>query len=138
DWFCDPARIEREALGLHWLAQLAPPGSVPAEIFVDPEQRLLAMEAVPQPHENWKQQLLTGQVERAHVEQFGSLLGQVHRRSSEQRAELQTLFAERSYFESLRLEPYYRVSAARNLAASIFLQELITETLATRLALVHG
>jgi 5-methylthioribose kinase len=138
DWFCDPARIEREALGLHWLAQLAPPGSVPAEIFVDPEQRLLAMEAVPQPHENWKQQLLTGQVERAYVEQFGSLLGQVHRRSSEQRAELQALFAERSYFESLRLEPYYRVSAARNLPASIFLQELIAETLATRLALVHG
>ena len=29
DWFSDPARIEREAAGMRWLAELAPEGSIP-------------------------------------------------------------------------------------------------------------
>ena len=29
DWFSSPERIHREALGLRWLSQLAPPGAVP-------------------------------------------------------------------------------------------------------------
>src|SRR5437773_2352870 len=51
DWFSDPSRIQREALGLQWLASLAPAGSVPRLLFEDAAQHLLAMEAVPRPHE---------------------------------------------------------------------------------------
>ena len=29
DWFSSPERIHREALGLRWLNELAPPGSIP-------------------------------------------------------------------------------------------------------------
>src|SRR5205823_2384351 len=54
DWFSDPARIHREALGLKYLAELAPPGTITPLVFEDAGHHLLAMEAVPQPHENWK------------------------------------------------------------------------------------
>src|SRR5689334_20087328 len=54
DWFCDPARIQREALGLKSVAALLPKDSVPRLLFEDPVHDLLAMEAVPAPHQNWK------------------------------------------------------------------------------------
>ena len=138
DWFSDPGRIHREALGLIWLDRLAPPGTIPPFVFEDCQHHLLAMQAVPQPHENWKTRLLAGGLERAHVIQFGQLLGTVHRRAREHQDELASLFANRTFFETLRLEPYYRFCAARNLEAAGFLSRLITETLATRLTLVHG
>ncbi|HEX9325631.1 MAG TPA: hypothetical protein VF915_03880, partial [Reyranella sp.] len=57
DWYSSPERIEREALGMQWLAQLAPPGTTTPLIFLDPAYHILAMQAVPQPHENWKTML---------------------------------------------------------------------------------
>lgn len=138
DWFSDPARVHREALGLCWLARLAPPGSVPALLFEDQEQHVVAMAAVPQPHENWKTMLLAGQLERDHVRQFGCLLGTIHRESHRHRAELEDVFADRSFFESLRVEPYYQYSASQVPAVAPFLEELIARTRNRRLALVHG
>jgi 5-methylthioribose kinase len=41
DWFSDPNRIHREALGLRWLARLAPAGSVPALVFEDTRAHIL-------------------------------------------------------------------------------------------------
>ena len=79
DWFSDPARIRREALALRWLPKLAPPGTITPLVFEDPAHYLLAMQAVPQPHENWKTMLLAGRVIPRHVRQFGRLLGQIHR-----------------------------------------------------------
>jgi len=120
------------------LARLLPAGAVPAFVFEDESHHLLAMQAVPQPHENWKTRLLAGRVEADCVQQFGRLLGLMHRRAYERREELGSLFADRTFFETLRLEPYYRVAAQRNPEAAGFLDCLIEETLATRLTLVHG
>ena len=61
NWFSDPDRIEREAAGMRWLMKLAPEGSIPRLIFEDRSSHLLAMEAVGQPHVNWKTMLLAGQ-----------------------------------------------------------------------------
>ena len=138
DWFSDPARIHREALGLKWLGQLAPAGAIPEFVFEDEARHLLAMQSVPQPHENWKTRLLAGQVEEPLVRQFGELLGTIHRQSHERRAELESIFADRGFFESLRLEPYYRFVATRNSGVATFIDTLIADTLATRLCLVHG
>lgn len=138
DWFSDPARIQREALGLKYLAEIAPPGSTTPLIFEDPEQHLLAMQAVPRPHENWKTLLLAGQIDLAHVEQFGHMLGTIHRRGYERRAELARIFGDRSFFESLRVEPYYLYTATQVIEASAFLKELVFETRLRQLTLVHG
>jgi aminoglycoside phosphotransferase (APT) family kinase protein len=138
DWFSSPARIHQEALGLRWLRELAPPGTIPALVFEDHERHLLAMEAVPRGHENWKAMLLAGRLERGHVEQFARLLGTVHRAAAERADELARVFADRSFFESLRLEPYYRYTATRVPAAAGFLGALVAATLARRDTLVHG
>ena len=137
DWFSPPERIGREALGLRWLTRLAP-GSTPRLLFKDPAHHLLAMAAVPQPHANWKTLLLGGPPDPDHVAQFGALLGTIHRRGHAARRELEPVFADRSYFESLRLEPYFGFAAEREPAAAAFLAALGAEIRQHRLTLVHG
>lgn len=139
DWFSDPARIRREALALQWLPQLAPEGSITPLVFEDPANFLLAMQAVRRPHENWKTMLLTGRrLFPRHVRQFGTLIGTIHRRAIDRRKELEALFGDRSFFESLRVEPYYAFAAEQVPAAAPFLHELIEQTRAARQTLVHG
>ena len=138
DWFSSPERIHREALGLEWLARIAPAGCITPLLFEDPEQHLLAMQAVPQPHDNWKSMLLAGGIQLDHFRQFATLLGTIHREAYGRRTDLQEVFAERSFFESLRLEPYYAYAAGQVPDAAGFLDALIHDTLACRITLVHG
>ncbi len=138
DWFSSPERVHREALGLRALQQLAPNGAVPNFVFEDHAQHILAMEAVPEPHENWKQMLLAGQLQEQHVRQFGRLLASVHRGAWERRAEFAGQFADRSFFDSLRLEPYYQFSGQQVPQAAAFLEALVSETRAHTITLVHG
>jgi aminoglycoside phosphotransferase (APT) family kinase protein len=138
DWFSDPSRVHREALGLRWLEKLAPPGTITPLVFEDERHHLLAMQAVPEPHENWKAMLLAGRTETGHVEQFAALLASIHRRAAESSEPLRKIFDDRSFFESLRLEPYYAYAAEQVPQAKPFLHDLIAQTRARRLTLVHG
>jgi 5-methylthioribose kinase len=137
DWFSSPERMRREALALRWMPELVPAGSAPSLLWEEPDAHLLAMTAVPQPHVNWKTALLQGHG-LEHAEAFGRLLGTVHRRAWERRAEIQRDFADRSFFESLRVEPYYRYTAGRIPAAARFLGALIEKTDRVTETLVHG
>jgi len=137
-WFSSPARNHAEAMALRWLPGLAPPDTIPGLVFEDPENHLLAMRAVPSPHENWKTLLLNGRLKEEHVRQFAALLGRVHRTSSERKAELLPIFQDQSFFESLRLEPYYAYSASQLRDAAPFLTGLIRETRQHQDCLVHG
>jgi aminoglycoside phosphotransferase (APT) family kinase protein len=73
-----------------------------------------------------------------YVAQFGRLLAAIHRHAYERRQEISPVFADRTFFETLRLEPYYGYTAAQVPAAASFLHQLIEETLARRITLVHG
>jgi aminoglycoside phosphotransferase (APT) family kinase protein len=138
DWFSDPQRVHVEANGLRWLNRLAPRGSTPALLWEDRENHLLAMESVPSGHENWKSALLAEKIRAEYFEQFGALLGTIHRCSSEAETEVRSVFESTVHFESLRLNPYY-VSTAENIPQSAkFFRELIDEIRAQRVALVHG
>ena len=118
------------------LAQIAPRGSITRLVFLDQAEFLLAMEAVPEPHENWKSVLLSGRVEANHFEQFADLLAAIHRSGAA--PEYREAFADRSFFESLRIEPYYLVTAARVPTAHSFLMGLVEETRERQVTLVHG
>jgi hypothetical protein len=137
DWFSPPERVHREALGLRWLVRLAPPGTTVPLRFEDHTEHLIAMAAVPQPHQNWKAMLLRGALDLAHVEQFARLLGTIHA-AAEGRADVAAAFDDRSFFESLRLEPYYSYTAGQVGESAAFYHELIAQTRARRLTLVHG
>jgi 5-methylthioribose kinase len=138
DWFSSPERIGVEAKALRWLNRLAPVGTTPAFIFEDMTNHLMGMEAIPDEHENWKSVLLSGQIVSNHFEQFGLLLGAIHRKSSESGAEIRIAFADTTYFENLRLEPYYLYAAQQTQEAAAFLNALAQETLHHKDSLVHG
>mgnify|MGYP002336116997 CR=1 FL=1 len=138
DWFSSPERIHREALGLRWLVELAPPGTITPLVFEDFDAHLLAMQAVPQPHANWKSLLLSGLLKLDHVRQFAELLAAIHANAYRRRDELAPAFDDPSFFISLRIEPYYAYTAQQAPEAAGFLNALIEDTLAQRLTLVHG
>ena len=136
DWFSAPERIIREAEGLRWLGRIIP-CHVPELIFLDPAQNILAMTCVPQPHKNWKSLLLNGRGSMQHARSFGRLLARIHNAAT-QHPELAHEFAERRFFEELRLEPYYGYTARQTPAAARFLKQLTDDTRLRQHALVHG
>jgi aminoglycoside phosphotransferase (APT) family kinase protein len=138
DWFSDPARIRVEANALRYLPRITPANTIPKLLFEDPEQHLLAMEAIPEPHENWKEQLLSGRLDRDFIRQFGRLLASVHGRSYELGQELFATFEDRTFFETLRLEPYYQFTGERVPEAASFLDDAIEANRTHCVTLVHG
>jgi streptomycin 6-kinase len=138
DWFSDPRRIEREALGIEYLSRVCPSGSIAPLIFRDDGNHLLAMAAVPQPHENWKTMLLRGDVRDEHVEQFAKLLACIHRSLIGRRVQLDPAFSDTSFFESLRLEPYYLYTAEQVPESASFIRSLVEQTRSRHITLVHG
>jgi hypothetical protein len=138
DWFSSPERIHREAMALSWFAKLLPPENITQFVFEDRAAHVLAMDAVPSPHENWRSLLLDGRVEALHFEDAGKLLGTIHRRGAEQPAEVRALFEDRSYFFSLRTEPYYLFTAQAVPEFAEFFAALVRDCEAIRLTLVHG
>jgi 5-methylthioribose kinase len=138
DWFSDPMRIHREASALRWLERLLPDGAAPRLVFEDAVDHVLCMEAVPEPHENWKEKLLAGRVDHVEVTQFATLLGEIHRRSAERLDELRPEFGGREFFESLRVEPYYLYAAESEPDAAPFLRRLVDETRKVAVTLTHG
>lgn len=138
DWFSSPERVHREAQGMKWLSRIVSPGRVPMLLFEDHSEHLLCMEAVPEPHENWKTMLLAGRVIEQHVKQFGELLGRIHRSSYERTDEMAVHFSDRTFFESLRLEPYYAYTADQIPAVREFIYDLLRDTRERRDCLVHG
>jgi 5-methylthioribose kinase len=138
DWFSDPQRVHREALAMQWLVRLAPAGSITDLVFEDQARHLLAMRAVPSPHVNWKTLLLEGNLRSSHITSFADILRAVHAGALARQQELAPLFGDRSYFESLRLEPYYTYTASQVPQAAQFLESLIEETRNSAQTLVHG
>ena len=138
DWFSDPRRIHREGLGLRHLRTLLPEDHLPHLIFEDFENHILAMTAVRQPHDNWKTRLLAGSVSPEYVWQFATLLAAIHNGAWEQSDRLSALFADRSFFQALRLEPYYLYTADQVPGAADFLRALVQENPSHTLTLVHG
>jgi 5-methylthioribose kinase len=138
DWYSDPARIQVEANGLRYLPRVTPKGTIASLLFQDTGQNLLAMQAVPEPHQNWKQLLLRGEIDEPFFEQFAKILGSIHRESFKLRDEFAPIFAGKQFFRTLRLEPYYEHSATVVQQAAPFLEELTEWTLSRSDTLVHG
>lgn len=136
-WHCDPARIHREAEALRVLQEIAPRGTVPPFLFEDMDLHIIGMGAVPEPHHNLKDLLLSGHCDLALMATLGSLLADIHVLSSKRIHEL-SAFKDRSFFRHLRLEPYYETSAQRLGWAAGFLRDLIESTNTYQQALVHG
>src|SRR5436190_11365305 len=95
------------------------------------------MRSAPSGTGTWKKRLMGGEVSLATATQVGHLLGRIHARSAE-RADLSRDFADRSFFEELRVDPYLRYVAARTPALAPALDDVADVLLTTGACLVHG
>ncbi len=164
-WFCRLERIWREVDVMRWCQQLLqtegppaangtepaktnqpcgpaePPGALaattPRILWEDREQYCFAMTAAPANHTTWKTRLLAGQFQPEITAACGKLLGILHGGSWRGTAAAKA-FGDRSLFDDLRLDPYYRTIAKRYPAYSGPLGRLIDSIEANLLALVHA
>ncbi|MEX2113966.1 MAG: phosphotransferase, partial [Pirellulales bacterium] len=148
DWFCSRERIWREADVLCHCSQLleqapddgqAPPliARTPDVLFEDREHYLLAISAAPRPNRVWKQDLLAGRVDPLVAMACGHLLGTLHG-GSWQNARIADALGDRSLFEELRVDPYYRTLALARSEARVPIERLIASLEEHPRALVHA
>lgn len=136
EWRADVGRIVREAEAMQWLGDRIGPPNIPRLLHVHREAKVLAMEAVLPPAENYKDILLRGEVDMAHVSRFGSLLAQIHNDTAD--GKTRQAFRDATYFDQLRLAPYYGTAAERHPEVAEQLDSLRAECLEERFCLVHG
>ena len=137
DWFSDRGRIFRESAALAWAAPHLPEGSVPAILFEDRENFLFAMTAAPAQAETWKSLLLKGEFDAGTAERVGCMLAAMVS-ASWRDAESERLFGDQTVFDELRLDPYYRTTAARHPDLARHFDRLMCESSARRVSVVHG
>lgn len=138
-WFCSVDRIEREVAVLQVCQAVVPEtsdASVPQLLFDDPENHLYAMSAVPK-HETWKQRLLGGETDTDKATASGRLLGTLHA-STWRGKRIPRLLEDRTFFEDLRIDPYYRHVARVHPDLKPTIDEVIDSVYAHQLCLVHG
>ncbi len=148
DWRCPIERIWREVEVLEvcgWVLRTAKPEkarfrpAVPEVLWEDRENYCYAMTAAPEEHRTWKEMLLAG---RSTDSLFiaatcGRLLGRLHA-GTWRNAKLASQFEDRSFFDQLRLDPYYRHAAKVHPDLAQQLSSLVDSVMEHRLCLVHG
>jgi len=153
DWRCSPERIWREVAVLKICgkalaaqrSEVEEPSEhcftaiLPEILWQDHENYLYAMTAAPENHKTWKEMLLAGEVEpsRKIAATCGRLLGSLHAASWHDESIAREL-DDRSYFDQLRLDPYYRRIAAVHADLAPRTAELIDSVWQHRCCLVHG
>jgi 5-methylthioribose kinase len=133
-WFSSVERIWREADVMRICGQLLADaaresdepqaGRTPELLFEDRENYVLAMEAAPRGHEVWKRQLMAGHLDAHVAAACGQLLGTLHGRSWD-RADLQQQIGDRTLFDELRVDPYYRRLAVARPETEVYVTEAI-------------
>lgn len=135
EWSADPTRILAEADALLLAAEFTP-HDVPPVIDVDRENLILTIGRAPRGWTNWKLDLLEGMASEVVAARLGTALARWHS-ATFGRPELSGRFGQ-EHFRQLRIDPYYRLSAARNPSVKATIDELAEELIAPGLCLVHG
>lgn len=134
-WFCSTERIWREVEVLRVCRRIT--NRTPEILHEDRANHLFAMTAAPREHRVWKADLLAGKFDQTIAAACGELLAAIHAGTWDD-ADVARELDDRTYFDLLRLDPYYR-HVARNVphAAEPF-ERLIDSVLAHRQCLVHA
>ena len=137
DWRSQRSRIFREAEAIRALSPVLGQGAVPEVVHTDRENYLFIMTAAPPGSVMWKEALLDGRVEMDVARRAGTLLAQMII-SSQHDPSFRTGFGERTVFDQLRIDPYYRTTAARHPDVCPVIEKLIEDSWQIRTAVVHG
>jgi len=137
DWRSERSRIFREAEAIQALGPVLGPETLPQIVHVGHDDYLFVMTAAPVGSGTWKEALLEGQVNLGVTRQAAKLLARMIT-ASHHDPSFRTAFADRTVFDQLRIDPYYRTTAARHPDVRPFIQTLIHDSWQIRRALVHG
>lgn len=137
DWFSDLERIYREQDVMELLDPLLPEATVPRVLFADREHYVLAMTHAPLSAQVWKGLLLAGKVDWWVAERAGEILGQIHQQTAKHPICAKSL-ADKTYFDQLRIDPFYRGVQKRVPDVAGAIQPLIDQLLSITQALCHG
>lgn len=111
---------------------------VPRPLAHDPEMQMLAMEFLaPEDFKNWKSELLKGETDAAFAARAGEFLGKIHARSTFDKKIAEDFETERLFY-ALRIEPYLLATAGKHASVAPQIRKIAEQTLAARIALVHG
>ena len=137
DWHAPIARNAAEAAWLRTAADIIP-HSVPKLLAHDPDAGFFAMEFLPpERFPVWKAELRDGVADADFARQVGRQLGRVHSGTAGGKVR-EADFNPDATFHAIRLEPYLLFTAGRHPSIAGKLGALVDQTLATKLALVHG
>ena len=151
EWLCPVERIWREVEVLRLCGEVlgiqnsqcriqnSIVASVPRVIWEDRENYLYAMTAAPAGHRTWKELLLAGELEsgEAIARACGELLAALHAATWLDPV-VEAQLDDRTYFDQLRLDPYYRQMARVHPKLAPHIGELIESVWNHRRCLVHG
>jgi 5-methylthioribose kinase len=137
DW---TAPLERSGYEVAWLKTVAAIDSalVPRVIADDPAAYLFVMQYLePLAHPVWKAHLAAGRIDPAFAAKVGDALGRIHAKTAHD-ADIAARFDTARLFNALRIEPYLLTTAKAHADLAAPLEALAAETLAAKIALVHG
>lgn len=136
DWRSSRERVFREAGVIQAMGSILD-GAVPQVIHVDRENFLYVMSAAPEGSVVWKRSLLDGTVRIEIADAVGRLLATMIK-TSQQSPAFKEEFDDRTVFDELRIDPYYRTTASRHPDVREPLDRLIADSWRIRTSLVHG
>ena len=137
DWRSERSRIIREAESIQALRPVLGEAALPGVIHLDCENFLFVMTAAPPGSLTWKELLLARRADSQVARNAGLLLAKMIN-GSRQAGSLSAKFGDRTVFDQLRIDPYYRTTASRHPFLRQRFDDLIAKTLAIRTSLVHG
>lgn len=149
EWKCDVRRIWREMDVLRLCAAVVQQANIsegpgvrirmPVVLFEDRDNYCYAMTAAPEGHQTWKAILLNGCPPHSHEfgRTVGMLLGALHAGTWKDE-QIAKQFSDCSYFDDLRIDPYYRFTAHHRGDFKPHLEALVESLPKHRLCLVHG
>ena len=136
-WLADRARVLREWEVINALAAILPKGRLPELLYCDETNFLYAMRAAPAGSADWKTILLAGRCDAATARQAGATLG-LAVRATWGAAAFERSFSNRTAFDQLRTDPYYRTIARRHPRLADRVERWIAESAMRNVAMVHG
>ena len=135
-WEADPRRAIVEADALELFHSLNPE-IVPKLVFVDPIRFVVIMERVSLTSRVWKSDLLEGIYRTQVARTLGATLSQWHNYGVSNPA-AHKKFMEDTLFDQLRIDPFYRFVAGKNVDLQDSIRRLIAELENNKSTIVHG
>lgn len=132
--------VSRNASEVAWIrtAGAIAPSAVPRILADDSSVGAFAMEFLdPRDFPVWKTELAQGRVDVDFAANVGRTVAAIHAATAHSESVART-FANDAVFHSIRLEPYLEATARAHPELAPPLMALSRETLATKIALVHG